>query len=280
MRIFRKNEKKESASGGMACAEKKFTLIELLVVVAIIAILAGMLLPALSAARDKATTASCMSRLKQIGTADAMYQADFEYFCPINEKMGSGKSFMGESINGQRFNYTAEGYLTPYLKKSGSDNTLQTEAKTNVFFCPDPGYMEHWAEVGTNKVDDGAAAGYGANAKVHGRTTTSKGATLVRPGKVERPSSITSFGDCAGIAMDPVTDSTTWDKLFTSSLTNKTTHFRHGKFANIIWADGHASAAAPSYLESEKHKIGGIDPVGSVSATESYDWKYVRSSGD
>lgn len=251
----------------------------IIVVVAIIAILAGMLLPALSAARDKATSSSCMARLKQIGTADAMYQADFEFFCPINYTMGSGKSFMGESIDGKRFNYTAEGYLTPYLKKAGSDNTLQTEVKTNVFFCPDPGYMEHWAAVGTNKVDDGAAAGYGANAKVHGRLFdySTLGPTLVRPGKVEHPSTIASFGDCAGKAMGSITDSTTWAELFTSSLTNKTTHFRHGKFANVIWADGHASAAAPAYLAAEGLKIGGIDPVDSSSATESYDWKFTRS---
>jgi len=59
-----------------------FTLIELLVVIAIIAILAAILFPVFAQARDKARSASCVSNLKQIGTAITLYIQDYDEIMP------------------------------------------------------------------------------------------------------------------------------------------------------------------------------------------------------
>lgn len=61
---------------------KGFTLIELLVVVAIIAILAAMLLPALSRARESARQAVCMSNLKQLSLVLLQYAEDYNGYLP------------------------------------------------------------------------------------------------------------------------------------------------------------------------------------------------------
>ncbi len=64
-------------------ARRGFTLIELLVVIAIIAILAAILFPVFAQARERARTASCLSNLKQLGTAFRMYADDNRDLAPF-----------------------------------------------------------------------------------------------------------------------------------------------------------------------------------------------------
>jgi len=83
--------------------KKWFSLIELLVVIAIIAILASMLLPAYSKARDTAKSASCVSRLKQVTLAHGMYANDFQDIFILQE---AGTTEIWSQV------LMAKGYLT------------------------------------------------------------------------------------------------------------------------------------------------------------------------
>ena len=100
--------------------KKSFTLIEFLVVIAIIAILAAMLLPALNKAREKAHSIVCVNNLKQVGTAMAMYAGDYSDFGP--------PAIWGNSQYWNRL-------ISPYL---GLPNAYHSapKYKTSALCCP------------------------------------------------------------------------------------------------------------------------------------------------
>jgi prepilin-type N-terminal cleavage/methylation domain-containing protein len=96
-----------------------FTLIELLVVIAIIAILAALLLPALSKAKQKAWTTQCQSNLHQIGLGMKMYADDFNGFYPE-----SGGTIAWDATDSQTKNYSWLQQIFSYVQN------------TNVYHCP------------------------------------------------------------------------------------------------------------------------------------------------
>jgi len=113
-----------------------FTLIELLVVIAIIAILAAILFPVFARAREKARQSSCLSNLKQIGTAALSYCQDYDEMTP-----GHGCSWRDYSTSSGETCWVAK--VQPYCKN------------TQMFTCPsDPNV---YAAPGRSQ------SGYGSN---------------------------------------------------------------------------------------------------------------------
>jgi prepilin-type processing-associated H-X9-DG protein/prepilin-type N-terminal cleavage/methylation domain-containing protein len=120
-----------------------FTLVELLVVIGIIAVLIGILLPTLGRARESAKSAQCLSNLRQIGQAMAMYVNESKgWVCPAyiapHDNKGNGEENWGTILANLRY-LPAPKQLTV----GSNDQESTVNERNSVFFCPNGENIKH-----------------------------------------------------------------------------------------------------------------------------------------
>ncbi len=230
----------------------RFTLIELLIVIAIIAILAGMLLPALNKARDKAQAIKCLANNKQIGSAIVQYTSDYEDWLPTGKFEG----------NSSMWKYQ----LAPYVGMGGlaSRGDVIKDKRFgvgSVFSCP------KFSGVGSKfasefKTYPGQTGGLGWNDNVSGNFSAKNPAntTQIKISKFKRQISETALvGDTVDDSQQIYAEYGHYCILHhirnaaDAAKPDVRVCRRHSDGLNIAWADGHASWIRQSVISQGKN---------------------------
>lgn len=215
--------------------QRAFTLVELLVVIAVIAILAALLLPALGRSKDAAQRIKCVSNLRQLALATQLYWNDNNGAC---FRFGGTESNNGRvywfgwietasTPEGIRAFDATQGALYAYLQGRG------------VELCPSLNYALAQFKLKAT----GATYGYGYN--WHLSTPTNRPA--IKISQIERPTEIALLADSAQVNtfQPPASHSNPMLEEWYYVSTNRneaTAHFRHAQRATAVFCDGHVAA--------------------------------------